>query len=404
MNDWKGFPLEDDHWFVTSTSGVMGIVKDGEFVGGDPVRSFEIYRHKACSHGQFKAKLLVTGACNQRCYFCSAAADWDKAGLPLSDVLRVIDELAANGFFMLQLHGGDVSVRRDLPEILEHAAKRNIFCEFFTNGSGPVWKKNETFERIAKLPVPPLVHVSLLASDAETHDALAKYPGAFASALETTRRLKALGSSVGFAVAVTTESSSHLGRLAELARRMDCSMSANTDTFSEPGGLIDTAAYAPTPQQIMRARTDMLGDAQIELKQGNCTAGENSITIDHGGRVVGCERNTKASFGSILEEGLDAILGSERYTQYMQKFYRRPEVCKSCPKELANYCNWCPAIPFNYGIAQDRWVDEHCVSAMRKRLFWTGKADPVAGSRESAKRAFDVSPAPVKGVRLPIMA
>ncbi len=50
--------------------------------GETPAASLEAYfRYTARSNqgcGIVKAKLLVTGACNQRCYYCSVAADWSK--------------------------------------------------------------------------------------------------------------------------------------------------------------------------------------------------------------------------------------------------------------------------------------------------------------------------------------
>lgn len=405
MNDEsvRLFPLADGFSVAVGANGPVAIYRDGQVFGSKnseltgyglsrTAASFQAYTNYSRSIGTgfgiIKAKVLVTGACNQRCYYCAAAANWQIRGLSTSEIFCILAKLAEAGVVLLQLQGGEVSVRNDLVSILQSAEQNRMYVEFFTNGSGPVWRRPSTFDAIAALKLQPGVVVSLLAGEESLHDRLAGLRGAFRMALKTARRLKETGCCVRLSISLSKETISQLSKAAQIADSLNVPLSIITELYPSIGGIINTGALAATPKDIELARHDVFGDVEVQLAKQSCTAGITSVTVDHEGFVVGCEQNTRARFGSLLSSSLREICQSPEYQQYMEGFYRRPPSCDICPDELSRFCNWCPATALNIGIAQDGWLDFHCGVAMRRRLFWTGRRSPVEGSRPAAQNAF----------------
>jgi hypothetical protein len=244
------------------------------------------------------------------------------------------------------------------------------------------------FTVIGRMTVRPRVIISLLAGEERRHDQLARSPGAFRQALTTVLLLRELGCRVALSISLTRETIDQLGKAADLADQLGCALSIISEVYSSVGGVIDTLPLTVTPEELLRARRSILGDRKVELSQKTCSQGVLAVTIDHEGFVVGCERNTTRRFGSLLHETLQEIVARPDYARYMRDFYRRPAACAGCPEELSRYCNWCPAIPFNFDIGPEHWLDFHCTMAMRRRLFWTGRGDPVPGARSVTRQAL----------------
>src|SRR5579862_7569992 len=71
-------------------------------------------------------QLDLTYRCNERCVHCYLDHD-DHGELTTAEVKGILDQLAAAGTFFLTLSGGELLVRSDFFELLEHAASRR-FC------------------------------------------------------------------------------------------------------------------------------------------------------------------------------------------------------------------------------------------------------------------------------------
>jgi MoaA/NifB/PqqE/SkfB family radical SAM enzyme len=67
--------------------------------------------------------LDITYRCNERCIHCYLDHD-DLGEMTLAEITSVLDQLAEAGVFFLTLSGGEVLMRRDFFEIVEHARKR----------------------------------------------------------------------------------------------------------------------------------------------------------------------------------------------------------------------------------------------------------------------------------------
>jgi MoaA/NifB/PqqE/SkfB family radical SAM enzyme len=82
-------------------------------------------------------KVYLTRRCNLRCLMCNAWADGQDGHDELStdEVIRAVTQARALGLASLKLFGGEPMLRRDVEEIVAHAAGMGIRCSLTTNGT-----------------------------------------------------------------------------------------------------------------------------------------------------------------------------------------------------------------------------------------------------------------------------
>ena len=71
-------------------------------------------------------QLDLTYRCNERCVHCYLDHD-DHGEMTTAEIKHLLDEMADAGVFILTLSGGEIFLRKDFFEILEHA-RRLMFC------------------------------------------------------------------------------------------------------------------------------------------------------------------------------------------------------------------------------------------------------------------------------------
>ena len=155
----------------------------------------------------------VTYRCNERCVHCYLDHE-DPGEMTTAEITGVLDQLAEAGVFFLTFSGGEVFMRRDFFEILEHARRLMFNVKIKTNA---VMIHEEEARRIRELGVDS-VQISVYSHRAEVHDAITKLPHSLERTVNSIRFLHAQGLRVTIAnVLMTANSSDHEGvrRLAE---------------------------------------------------------------------------------------------------------------------------------------------------------------------------------------------
>ena len=71
-------------------------------------------------------QLDLTYRCNERCVHCYLDHD-DHGEMTTSEIKHLLDEMADAGVFILTLSGGEIFLRKDFFDLLEHA-RRLMFC------------------------------------------------------------------------------------------------------------------------------------------------------------------------------------------------------------------------------------------------------------------------------------
>jgi MoaA/NifB/PqqE/SkfB family radical SAM enzyme len=115
--------------------------------------------------------------------------DGQRADLSTDEVKALIDRAMLDGARTVVLTGGEVSIRKDFQEIVQHASRKGLNIVIQTNGRG---LSNAT--RCAFLAEVPAVFfvVAVHGPDAQTHEAVTMVKGSFAQTLRGIENLQRL--------------------------------------------------------------------------------------------------------------------------------------------------------------------------------------------------------------------
>ena len=133
-------------------------------------------------------QLDLTYRCNERCVHCYLDHD-DHGEMTTAEIKHLLDEMAEAGVFMLTLSGGEIFLRKDFFEILEHARRLTFCIKLKTNAI--MIGKHET-ARIRDLGVES-IQISIYSHRPEVHDAITLVPGSLKRSLDAIRFLKSQG-------------------------------------------------------------------------------------------------------------------------------------------------------------------------------------------------------------------
>jgi MoaA/NifB/PqqE/SkfB family radical SAM enzyme len=143
------------------------------------------------SRKKLKIVLFTGYACNNNCAFC---IDADKRGLPQKTTAELLAETlkaAKRGADILEIIGGEATIRPDFARVVAAAKKLGI-GEVACATNGRVFADPAAAKRIVAAGIDSLIF-SVHGPDARTHDALTRAPGSFAQLKKGLANLKALG-------------------------------------------------------------------------------------------------------------------------------------------------------------------------------------------------------------------
>src|SRR3981081_2528392 len=110
--------------------------------------------------------LDITYRCNERCVHCYLDHE-DHGEMTTAEIKDILNQLSDAGVFFLTLSGGEVLMRRDFFEIVEHARRLLFNVKLKTNG---VMIRESEARRLRELGVEQ-VQISVYSHRPEVHDA-----------------------------------------------------------------------------------------------------------------------------------------------------------------------------------------------------------------------------------------
>jgi radical S-adenosyl methionine domain-containing protein 2 len=98
-------------------------------------RAFQEYRHVI--EGASTVNYHLLKACNMSCGFCFATFrdNYDNRELSREESLELVDKLCFAGFRKINFAGGEPTLRKWLPDLIQRAKSRNATTSIVTNGS-----------------------------------------------------------------------------------------------------------------------------------------------------------------------------------------------------------------------------------------------------------------------------
>jgi AdoMet-dependent heme synthase len=249
--------------------------------------------------------LQVADRCNHACQHCYQIQG-RKGEMSTAEIKAVLDELAEAGVFLLNVSGGEATLRPDLLELLRYARGKGFAIRLFTNG----YTMTEALARAIGALGVLSVEVSVYSDEPEAHDAVTRVPGSFARTLAGLRHLVAAGVRVHLKAPATSLAPDAFARAKRLAAWLGGFVSVVTSsdiTPVEDGGQGSRRMAAAPSELIARGAMspwlppDDLGGAMAEARaHAPCGACRESVTILANGDLRPCT-DIVAPLGNVRE-------------------------------------------------------------------------------------------------------
>jgi pyrroloquinoline quinone biosynthesis protein E len=322
----------------------------------------------------------LTHRCPLACPYCSNPLQLARASEELDTAAwqRVFSEAAALGVLQLHLSGGEPAARRDLTELVAHAAHCGLYTNLITSGVAldePRWRA---------LAEAGLDHVQLSFQDAlaEESDRIAGMRGAFARKLAFAAQVTAAGVPLTVNVVVHRQNLDRLERMIGLALSLGAGRLEIAHAQYYGWALQNRAALLPTRAQIEaaaalvdRARDQHLGVLAIDYVVPDYFAerpkacmggwGRRFIVVTPAGTILPCHAAETVS-------GFE--LPSARASSLAEAWFRSPAFQR---------------------FRGTGWMAEPCRSCARREIDWGGcrcQALALTGDAAAADPACALSP------------
>lgn len=313
------------------------------------------------------AQWMITRKCNYHCRGCNVWKEQDKRELSTEEIKRGLDILKDLGIVEIVISGGDPLLRKDAPEIIEHAS--NLFVTtVYDNGS----MAKQNLEALRNVD---FVAISIDSLDPKKNDYIKAVPGALKKAMEAVETMH----KEGINVSVTpTISQLNLNEIVDI-----------TNYFTQKGIPVWYCLYTydqtkdenqlfrigkPNDEFIIKDKQAMvkLCDTLIEMKKRNhkilittkllktlrtyflegkrtwnCQALQNFLVLDHLGRIAGCHNHNYLA--SVFD--LPEVWRSEKF-DLMRKTYNE---CTQCAYLCYIFYSLHGSPYGNLILAKDQW-------------------------------------------------
>jgi len=299
--------------------------------------------------------LDVTYRCNERCVHCYLDHH-DHGEMTTAEIKGVLDQLAEAGVFFLTFSGGEVFMRRDFIDLVEHARRLLFNVKIKTNA---VMTGVTEAQRLRALNV-DTVQISLYSHRPEVHDAITKLPHSFERTVKAICFLRDQGLRVSIAnVLMTVNLSDHYGvqKLAAelgvhytldptITPMMDGSTSVLalrvpgeelTEVFHNPALVPSQEEFCAPPKPV----------SEEDLDGYSCSAGHSFCYISPYGDVFPCVQFPLPSGNLRRQRFLDIWNSSPQLAEVRSIKARDLTVCSSC-SHLAS-CSRCPGLAYMEG-------------------------------------------------------
>ena len=288
--------------------------------------------------------------CPLQCPYCSNPLELVRAGTELDTATwrRVLDEANELGILQVHFSGGEPTVRKDLEELVAHAAEIGLYSNLITSG---VLLDRARFERLAEAG---LDHVQLSIQDSEPSNAdrIGGFAGGHARKMELAGWVRAAGLPLTVNAPVHRQNLEHLERIIDLAVDLGAGRLEVAHVQYYGWGLKNRAALMPTRAQLDRA-TEVVEAARARLKgvmvfdyvvpdyyarrPKACMGGwaRQFLNVTPAGRVLPChaaETIPGLAFQSVTDRPLAEIWReSEAFNRFRGTDWM-PEPCRSCDR------------------------------------------------------------------------
>ena len=300
-------------------------------------------------------QLDLTYRCNERCVHCYLDHD-DHGEMTTAEIKHLLDEMAEAGVFILTLSGGEIFLRKDFFDLLEHA-RRLMFCvKLKTNA---VLIREREAARIRDLNVES-VQISIYSHRPEVHDAITLIPGSLKRSLDAIRFLKSQGLKVIIANVLMTQNMQDYQGVRALAAELGVECTLDPTITPMMDGNRSTLALGVDQsalRQVFRD-TSLVGDVdefcaipapagEDEMESTPCSAGHTACYVSPYGEVFPCVQFPLPTGNVRQQRFIDIWRHSEQMNDVRSIRLKDLTTCPSCSH--AGTCTRCPGLAYMEG-------------------------------------------------------
>jgi len=299
--------------------------------------------------------LDITYRCNERCVHCYLDHD-DHGELTTAEIKGVLDQLAEAGVFFLTLSGGEVFMRRDFFEILEHARRLLFNVKIKTNA---VMIGEDEAARLRALNV-DTIQISLYSHRATVHDAITKLPHSFERTIKGIEFLRDRGLRVTIANVLMTANIADQAGTQKLAADLgvhytldptitpmmdgDTGVLALRIAGEDLGEVFRNSALVPNQEEYCAPPPP---PSEEDLEGYSCSAGHSFCYISPYGDVFPCVQFPLPT-GNIRQQKFLDIWNHSPQMQEVRSIQARDlPTCSSCSHVAS--CSRCPGLAYMEG-------------------------------------------------------
>jgi len=349
----------------------------------------------------------LTHRCPLRCPYCSNPLELERASVELStaDWMRIFSEAAALGVLQVHFSGGEPMARRDLVELVAHAAKVGLYTNLIT--SGVLLDR----ARMTELAAAGLDHVQLSFQDADaaSADRIAGFDKAHAKKLAAAAIVREAGLPLTMNAVMHKQNLARLPEIVELAVALGASRLEVAHAQYYGWALPNRSALLPTYAMLERA-TAIVDAARDRLKgvlaidyvvpdyyarrPKACMGGwgRQFINVSPAGKVLPCHaaETLPMDFPSALKSSLAEIwYRSDAFARFRGTDWM-PDPCRSCDRREVDWggCR-CQAFAFTGDAAR---TDPACALAPDRPLLDAARDDADSPVTDFLYRQIGAAP------------
>jgi radical SAM protein with 4Fe4S-binding SPASM domain len=300
-------------------------------------------------------QLDLTYRCNERCVHCYLDHD-DHGEMTTDEIKHLLDEMADAGVFILTLSGGEIFLRKDFFDILEHA-RRLMFCVKLK--SNAVLVREREAARLRDLNIES-IQVSIYSHRPEVHDAITLIPGSLKRSLDAIRFLKSQGLKVIIANVLMTQNMQDYSGVRALAKELgvECTLDPTVTPMMDGNrSTVDLGVGHSVLHQVFRD-TSLVGDidefcaippaaGEDELESTPCSAGHTACYVSPYGDVFPCVQFPLPTGNVRKQRFIDIWRHSDQMNEVRSIRLKDLTTCTSCT-HVSN-CTRCPGLAFMEG-------------------------------------------------------
>lgn len=303
------------------------------------------------------AHLSITNKCNMACKYCSVRKLHKTCEKELSTKQwkDIISKLAEWGVFQIGFTGGEPTLRKDLPELVEHVHKKGCVFNLTTNG----WFLDE--DLVYKLVCSGMkqCQVSLDSHIPKTHDKL-RGNNSHNRALKSIKILQNYGVAVGIDCVVSRNNIKDIMKFVEwietqkipyltliklkkgdLSDKQYSSLAPNYSEYSEIIRLVCSRKENKNPNitldcgSVSNLQQVASKDKFSEIPVAGCPIGHHLICISPNGEIYACAAllDKKFCLGNILKDNIEEIWKNNSLLKNFRLIKKKVNGnCKNCER------------------------------------------------------------------------